>query len=272
MGSLLFFIFFTISTQLYRVFPSFITVWRNAALVTFISCCLVNIKLTPSRPMYDERRTMGNRKLPYAYDMTGWVYFSLFAYFIAFMGELIIKPAHPVKFMWAVYAITLIFNYVVPTVIYLRWRIRFYLDVRDKADEHGWSLSANIFEFIFSGRRNVHNITVETQSGTQTIGILGGVGAMEYAIEDGKIRKKRTGPFDKQYALIDYGGWEKKEMHRWYRIKGRGIPLPEHTGKTYLMIQPNAFVISNNFLVDIGEEVEGMCLLNMETGMKVVHE
>ena len=269
MGSFLFFIGFTAASLLYRIFPSHISLRINMILISFISLCIFYVKLTPNRPMYDGRRGSVSKRIN-AYDMTGIIYLVSFLHFLAFLAEVMFEPISRECFIWMMYTITVIMIYVVPAVIYFRWRIKFYLDVRKKSEAQGWTLRANICEFIFTGRRNVHNITVVTSSGSQTIGILGGVGAMEYAIEGGTIKAKRVEPFDKKYAFLDYGGAEKKELHRWYRIKKRGIPLPESVGKAYLMIQPNAFVTSENFLVDVGEEVEGMRLLDMETGMKIV--
>lgn len=273
MGSLLFFIFFTLTALLYRIIPSHISEGLNLILIAVISLFLIITKIATK----SGRRRMGGES-PFA-NINGSDCFMFIIYISVCFGELAVYfievnveliPFE--KLMWTVYVITLIVNYVLPAAIYLRFRIRFYLDVREKVENHGWKMSADIREFIFSGRRNVHNITIETQSGAQTIGILGSVSAMEYVIEDGMIKAKRMLPFEKYDVTLDYGGANKKKLPFWYKIKGGGLPLPEHIGRMYLMIQPNVFVVSDDYLVDIGEEVEGMRLLDMETGMRVIHE
>ena len=268
MKSVLFFIGFTATALLYRIFPSYTTIFFSMMGVTVISAGVLSAKLTPVRSKYDPLMTGHGGT---SYDMHEILCLVPIILETAFLAAAIFVPISPDIFVWTVYAVTIIINYVIPAVIYLCRRIRFYSDVREKAESHGWRLTGNFFEFIFSGRNNIHNITVETPGGMQTIGILGGVGAMRYVIEDGTVDARRVMPLAKKYAFHDYGGEEKTKVQLWgYGLKTKKRPLPESSGRAYLMLQPNAFVVSNGLLVDVGEEVEGMRLLDMETGMKIV--
>ena len=270
MLSFIYFVVFTSLSLLFFVFPSLGTLYISAMAVILMSVIMMSTKLTPPRERYDPLMSANGGT---SYDLHEGVAFLPILMIFPYTFAAIYAPEAAIL---TVYAITIIANYVYPTAVYLIWRVSLYRDIRDKADVYGWEFSGNIFEFIFSGRHNVHNVTVRTPSRKYTLGLLGGVGAMCYVIGDGTVKARRVMPVTKKYAIKDFGGTEKTEVKLW----GHGIfgnrtrPLPETdcTDDSYLLlVQPNAFVVSDGLLADVGETVCGMRVLNMDTGLKLVH-
>ncbi len=266
MKSFLFFLCFTFVASLYRIAPSIITTSLSVVGVTMLSGFVLALKLVPSRSRYDPLMTGHGGT---SYDMHEMLFIVPPLVNLLFAAAAIFVPYIVIP---TVYFLTVFLIYVIPTAVYLMRRISFYRDVKDKVRENDWRMYGNIFDFIFTGRGNVHNVIIETQNGKFSLGILGGIGAMRYVIENGEINARRVLPMEKKYAFLDYGGDKKEKVQLFgFGTKKRMKPLPKTSeDRAYLMLQSNAFIVSNGFLVDIGEEVEGMRVLNMETGMNIV--
>lgn len=266
MLSLIYFAVYTAVAILSLVFPSAAGWWCAAACVLTVGMLYMKIVVPfgfVKRIKEDEihfYNLCDILDLPYgtAYFISGVFIAAVFAPFI--------MP--PLVTVWVYYIATVAVNYVFPAVRSALWRIRLYMNLRGR----GCRVSVSLYELIFSGRDGIQYITVESPKETYKIGILGGSGQMRYIIDGGKITSQRVNPMLRE-GILEFERVDSKVVNLWTRLfAGRQSTCELHIEEDgdFLMLHPNAFIQTGAKILEIGDPVCNMHLVDITDGAKYI--